>query len=87
MKVKRMGITETLRRIWLFSANKIKISDSVSRQPTQLIVEELSQKITYLFIFLPVAHRQDDRQTLKYSDKPFGILSEPKSISRKKVRN
>ena len=24
MKVKRMGITEILRRIWLFSANKIK---------------------------------------------------------------
>ena len=24
MKVKRMGITDILRRIWLFSANKIK---------------------------------------------------------------
>ena len=34
-----MGITENLRRIWLFSANKIKISESVSKQPTQLIVE------------------------------------------------
>ena len=33
MKVKRMGITEILRRIWLFSANKIK-----SKQPTQLII-------------------------------------------------
>ena len=39
MKVKRMGITEILRRIWLFSANKIKSSESVSKQPTQLIVE------------------------------------------------
>ena len=34
-----MGITEILRRIWLFSANKIKICESVSKQPTQFIVE------------------------------------------------
>ena len=39
MKVKRMGITEILKRIWLFSAKKIKSSESVSKQPTQLIVE------------------------------------------------
>ena len=39
MKVKRMGITEILRRIWLFSANEIKSSESVSKQPTQLIIE------------------------------------------------
>jgi len=46
------------------------------------------QKATRLIIqHKNIAHRQDDRQTLKYSDKPFGILSEPKSISRKKVRN
>ena len=38
MKVKRMGITEILRRIWLFSANKTKISKNVSKQPTQLII-------------------------------------------------
>ena len=31
-----MGITEILRRILLFSANKIKSSESVSNQPTQL---------------------------------------------------
>lgn len=34
-----MGITEILRRIWLLSANKIKSSQSVSKQPTQIIVE------------------------------------------------
>ena len=34
-----MGITEILRRILLFSANKIKSSESFSKQPTQLIVE------------------------------------------------
>ena len=39
MKVKRMGITEILRRICLFPANKIKSSESFSKQPTQLIVE------------------------------------------------
>ena len=33
-----MGITEILRRIWLFSANKIKSSESFNEQPTQLIV-------------------------------------------------
>ena len=38
MNVKRMGITDMLRRIWLFSANKMKISESVSKQPTQLII-------------------------------------------------
>ena len=36
MKVKRMGITEILRRIWLFSANKIKRSEAVRKQPSQL---------------------------------------------------
>ena len=38
MKVKRMGITEILRRIGLFSANKIKSSESFSKHPTQLII-------------------------------------------------
>ena len=39
MKVKRMGITEIFRRIWLFSANKITSFESVSKHPTQLIVK------------------------------------------------
>ena len=34
-----MKITEILRRIWLFSANKKKRSESDSKQPTQPIVE------------------------------------------------
>jgi hypothetical protein len=38
MKVKRIGITEFLRRTWLFSANKIKSSESLCKQPTQLII-------------------------------------------------
>ena len=33
-----MGITEILRMIWLFSANKIKSSESFSKQLTQLII-------------------------------------------------
>ena len=55
MKVKRMGITEILRRIWLFSADKVKISESVSKQPTQFILElnsSLWQKLgTYVLSF------------------------------------
>ena len=39
IKVKRMGITEILRRIWLFSENKITNSESICKHPTQLIVE------------------------------------------------
>ena len=39
MKVKRMGITEILKRIWLFFANEIKSSESFSKQPIQLIIE------------------------------------------------
>ena len=48
MIIKRMGITEILRRLWLFSANKIKISESFSEQPTQFIIElnsSLRQKL------------------------------------------
>ena len=55
MKVKRMGITEILRRIWLFSANKIKSSESFSKQPTQPIVElnsSLGHIIVILVLFL-----------------------------------
>ena len=35
----KLGITETLRNIWLFSTNKIKSSESLSKQPTQLNFE------------------------------------------------
>ena len=38
-KVKRMGITESLRRIWQFSSNKTNSSESFSRQPIQLIAK------------------------------------------------
>ena len=47
--VRRMGITEILRRIWLFSANKIKISESVSKQPTQLIVQ-LNSSLRHIIV-------------------------------------
>ena len=49
MKVKRMGITEILRRIWLFSANKIKSSESFSKQSTQLIVE-LNSSLQHIIV-------------------------------------
>ena len=51
MKVKRMGITEILRRIWLFSANKTKSSESFSKQPTQLIVE-LNSSLRHIIVTL-----------------------------------
>ena len=42
MKVKVMGIKVVITEIfmiWLFSANKIKSSESFSKQPTQLMVK------------------------------------------------
>ena len=48
MKVKKMRIKEILRRFWLFSANKIKSYESVSKQPTQLLFKfnsSLRQKL------------------------------------------
>ena len=60
MKIKRMGITEILRRIWLFSANEIKSSESFSKQPTQLIIAAhncLFYNIEVLKQFLSLASR------------------------------
>ena len=47
-----MGITEILRRIWLFSANKIKSSESISKQQTQL-----THRWTQLIIAAHNCHR------------------------------
>ena len=52
--MKRMGITEILRSIWLFSANKIKSHESFSKQPTQLIVQ-LNSSLQYIIVTLAVA--------------------------------
>ena len=49
MKVERMGITEILRRIWLFSANKIKSSESSSKQQPQLIVK-LNSSLRHIIV-------------------------------------
>ena len=40
-----MGITEILKNILLFTANKMKISESLSKQPTQLFIRLLRQMI------------------------------------------
>ena len=49
-----MGITEILRRIWLFSANKIKNNfESVSKQPNRLIVE-LSSSLWHIIVNLVI---------------------------------
>ena len=56
MKVKRMGIPETLRRIWLISANKIKSSEFFSKQPTQLIVE-LNSSLLHIIVTIIMSAR------------------------------
>ena len=50
MKVNRMRITEILRRIRLFSANKIKSSEYFSKQPTQLIVELNNSSLRHIIV-------------------------------------
>ena len=44
-----MGITEILRMIWLYPANKIKRSESLSKQSTQLIVE-LNSSLQHIIV-------------------------------------
>ena len=57
MKVKRMGITEILRKIWLFSANKIKSSESFSKQQTQFIVN-LKSSLQHILAILDNTYRE-----------------------------
>ena len=49
MKVKRMGVTEILRKIWLFSANEIKSSESFSKQQNQIIVK-LNSSLCHIIV-------------------------------------
>ena len=43
-------LTEILRRIWLYSANKIKNSESGSKQSTQLIIAENNCHTHYIIL-------------------------------------
>ena len=54
MLTKRMVITKLLRRIWLFSANKIKSFESGSKQPTPLFVE-LNLSLRHKFVTFALA--------------------------------
>ena len=45
-------------RIWLFSANKIKSSESFCKQPTQLIVE-LNLSLRHIIVTLVLIDRSD----------------------------
>ena len=49
MNIRRMGITEFSRRVWLFSANKIKSSESFSKQPIQLMVQ-LNSSLRHIIV-------------------------------------
>ena len=74
MKVKRIGITEILRRIWLFSAKKIKNSESFSKQTTQLIVKlnsSLRQIIDSLLIQGPWRPLICNQRTLAHPSPQF----------------
>ena len=51
MKVKRMGIKEILRRIWLFSTKRTKSADTISKEPTQLIVQ-LNSSLWHIIVTL-----------------------------------
>ena len=44
-----MGITEILRRIWLFFASKTKSSEYFNKQPTQLIVK-LNSSLRHIIV-------------------------------------
>ena len=57
MKVKRMGITEILRTIWLFSSNKMKSSESFRKQPTQIIVE-LNSSLQHIIVTKDLKKKQ-----------------------------
>ena len=49
MKVKRMGMKEILRRIWLLFAYKTKSSEAFSKQLTQLIVK-LNSSLRHIIV-------------------------------------
>ena len=67
MKVKRMGITEILKNIWLFSANKTKSSESFSKQPTQLIVK-LNSSLQHIIVTLDFRNCVHPEHLLFYVD-------------------
>jgi hypothetical protein len=58
-----MEITEILRKIWLFSENKKKSSESFIKQPTQLIIE-LNSSLRYIFVTLLLLHYYADASVL-----------------------
>ena len=71
MKVKRMGITEKLGRIWLYSVNKIKSSESFSKQPTQLIIAAHNCHIcmnSFCAIFFPKQKSTRRKQCFVFHD-------------------
>ena len=54
MKVKRMGITEILRRIWLFSANKIKALNLLVNNQLNSSLRHIIVKVGFFFqLFVP----------------------------------
>ena len=90
-----MGITEILRRIWLFSANKIKSSHSFSKQPTQLIVE-LNSSLRHIIVTYILSRSKQtaiftkkfvDSRLLHISLKMFSSISSSWPQNLKRVSN
>ena len=73
-----MGITEILRRIWLFSANKIKSSESFSKQSTQLIVK-LNSSLRHIIVTIEYDAAQV-RRTPHYQSKFTFLVKSQNSI-------
>ena len=59
-----MGITEIFRKIWLFSANKERSSESFIKQPTQLIVE-LNSSLQHIIVTLLLLHYYADASVFR----------------------
>ena len=73
-----------MRRIWLFSAKKIKSSESGSKQPTQLIVELNSSLrhiivtiIFLIFTVFPTCHGYDSIFGQGFDDEKYNVEYKP----------
>ena len=63
-RLSNMGLTEILGGIWLFSANKIKSSESFRKQPTQLIVV-LNSSLQHIIVTKVVNQNRNMKTVLR----------------------
>ena len=73
-----MGITKILRKIWLFSANKIESSESGSKQPNQLILK-INSSLRHIIVTNEIkacSHRYSSLYSY-YDEKWHGYFTTP----------